>query len=54
MYIQFNPEVKWLLINKSTMRVELRYINCIWKVPVIGIRPPFYANPRYGLNYPVI
>ncbi len=54
MIYQFSPEVKLLLVNKSNEKVELRYQNCLWKVPLIGPRPPYYANPRYELNYPII
>ncbi len=43
-----------LLVNYSDETVSLKYLNYIWKMPQIGPRPPYYTNPRYILNYPII
>ncbi len=43
-----------LLVNHSDETVNLKYLNYIWKMPLIGPRPPYYTNPRYILNYPII
>ncbi len=52
----YNPEVRLLLIPQSREKKEMVYDHNVqtWKVPKIGPRPPYYANPRYGQFYPVI
>lgn len=52
----FNPTVQLLLLNHSNEKVQMRYDSNphTWSMPVIGPRPPYYANPRYELNYPLI
>ncbi len=52
----FNPQVHILLINQTNDRVQMRYDNnpFTWSMPLIGPRPPYYTNPRYVFNYPVI
>ncbi|MDK7665286.1 hypothetical protein [Cytobacillus oceanisediminis] len=54
MRFEFNPEVKLLLVNYSDEKVRMDYINHSWSMSEIGWRPPFYTNPRYGFNYPII
>ncbi|WP_124069322.1 hypothetical protein [Filibacter tadaridae] len=51
----YNPEVKYLLINNSTKKVEMEYANFIQiKAPEIGPRPPFYTNPVYQPYIPIL
>ncbi|SDE15145.1 hypothetical protein SAMN02799630_04826 [Paenibacillus sp. UNCCL117] len=54
--LAFYPQVHWLLLPYSKERVPLYYAfnNQPWSIPAIGPRPPYYANPRYVLNRPVI
>lgn len=54
MLYQFSVDVNLLLVNESDEKVELKYQNYIWEMPMIGPRPPYYTNPRYELNYPII
>lgn len=52
----YNPEVKLLLINHSNKKVQLLYDDNpqTFTMPLIGPRPPYYYNPRYEENYPII
>ncbi|MCH1624054.1 hypothetical protein [Fredinandcohnia quinoae] len=52
----YNPEVKLLLIPFSNEKVNIQYNEdpVKFQLPMIGPRPPFYANPRYEEYYPVI
>jgi len=50
----FDWEVKYLLINQSSEKEEMKYQTMTIKVPKIGPRPPFYIHPRYERYYPVI
>lgn len=52
----YNPEVKYLLINQSSEKVEVFYANNIepFILPLIGPRPPYYAYPVYQEYYPII
>lgn len=52
----FNQEVKFLLMNNSTNKVDLVYNdnNQAFEMPEIGPRPPYYYNPRYDFYYPII
>lgn len=54
MLYQINVDVELMLINESNETEELQYQNFLFRVPMIGPRPPYYANPRYDLNYPII
>ncbi|WP_203229650.1 hypothetical protein [Filibacter tadaridae] len=55
MHYYYNPEVKYLLINNSTKKVEMEYANFIQiKAPEIGPRPPFYTNPVYQPYIPIL
>lgn len=54
MYYEFNKEVKLLLQNESNQKVRMMYMSDSWPMPKIGPRPPYYTNPRYVRNYPVI
>ncbi|WP_409300697.1 hypothetical protein [Peribacillus sp. SCS-155] len=51
---EFNPEVRLLLVNHSDAKVRMIYDGHAWPMSEIGWRPPFYTNPRYGFNYPII
>ncbi|WP_106768743.1 hypothetical protein [Paenibacillus faecalis] len=52
----FNPKVQLLLLHHSNETVQMRYNSnpFTWSMPLIAPRPPYYANPRYELNYPRI
>ncbi|WP_162848406.1 hypothetical protein [Paenibacillus nanensis] len=54
--ILFSPVVQLLLQPQSEARLPLLYnANPYpYSMPVTSIRPPFYTNPRYGWNFPVI
>lgn len=54
MRYEFNPEVKLLLVNYSTEKVTMIYIEDVWLMPEIGRRPPYYCYPKYEINYPII
>lgn len=49
-----NLYVKLLLLNYSNETMPVKYLDFVWETPLIGPRPPYYNNPRYDLNYPVI
>lgn len=50
----FNLYADLLLRNYSDETIRGEYLNLVWEMPLIGPRPPYYTNPRYDLNYPVI
>ncbi|MEI3613988.1 hypothetical protein [Pseudogracilibacillus sp. SO30301A] len=52
----YNPEVRFLLINQSSERVEVLYNESAkaFELPLIGPRPPYYAYPIYQEYYPII
>lgn len=54
--LKYSPEVRLLLLNASEQKEELLYDSNPnpWSMPKIGPRPPFYVNPRYEQNYPII
>lgn len=54
MKILINEHAKLLLLNYSNETINTEYLNFIFKMPLIGFRPPYYINPRYDLNYPII
>ncbi len=54
MNVQINQLADLLLINHSDETVNIKYLYYIWKLPLIGPRPPYYTNPKYVLNYPII
>ncbi len=54
MDLLLNVNVKLLLLNYSDETVKVEYLDYVWKMPLIGSRPPYYMNPRYNLNYPII
>jgi len=54
MNLQISPFADLLLLNYSNKKVNVKYLNYVWKLPQIGPRPPYYTNPRYNLNYPII
>ncbi|MEK3993531.1 hypothetical protein [Psychrobacillus sp. FSL K6-2365] len=51
-----NREVEVLLINYSEDQVKVLYNSnsSPFLLPKIGIRPPFFYNPRYEQYYPII
>ncbi|MDQ0273555.1 hypothetical protein [Cytobacillus purgationiresistens] len=51
---EFNPEVTLLLVNHSGEKVRMEYTEQSWKMPKIGLRPPYYAHPEYEANYPIV
>lgn len=52
--IEFNPKVKWLLVDQSDEKVKMNYLQHSWLMPVIVKRPPYYTNPRYEPYYPLV
>ncbi|TCS73575.1 hypothetical protein [Muricomes intestini] len=56
MRYEFSPEIELLLLNYSTEEVQMQYDSdpCTWPMPKIGRRPPYYTDPEYVLNFPVI
>ncbi|MCK1996963.1 hypothetical protein MPH47_06930 [Psychrobacillus psychrodurans] len=51
-----NREAEVLLINYSEDQVKVLYNSnsSPFLLPKIGIRPPFFYNPRYEQYYPII
>ncbi len=54
MKILINKHVKLLLLNYSNETMNTKYLDFVFKMPLIGFRPPYYTDPRYDLNYPLI
>lgn len=54
MDLMINEDVRLLLLNYSNKTMNVYYLNYVWKMPLIGLRPPYYTNPSYDLNYPII
>ncbi|MBP1080245.1 MULTISPECIES: hypothetical protein [Bacillus] len=54
--LKYSPEVKLLLLRYSEEKEELLYNSnpFAWPMPKVGPRPPYYVNPRYVKNYPII
>jgi hypothetical protein len=50
------PGVELLLINYSTEKVDVQYATNPnpFKLPKIGIRPPYFYNARCEESYPII
>ena len=53
MEFQISVPVELLLVNQSDETVNVDYLNHTWELPMIGLRPPYYTNPSYVLNYPI-
>lgn len=51
---QFNPQVQLLLVNHSSEKVIMQYMNLALPAPLIKKRPPYYIHPQYGLDFPLI
>lgn len=53
---QYSREIKLLLINQSEEKVEVLYNSnpFSYKLPLIGLRSPYYINPRYEQYFPKI
>jgi hypothetical protein len=49
----YSEKIELLLIPYSKETVEMTYTPYKWTMPLISIRPPYYANPRYESYYPV-
>ncbi|MGP4040782.1 hypothetical protein ACTWP4_12935 [Gracilibacillus sp. D59] len=56
MQYYYHPEVKYLLMSESHKKKKLIYDDnsSSWNVPTIGLRPPYYTNPKYIPYYPTI
>ncbi|WP_413375260.1 hypothetical protein [Alkalihalobacillus sp. 1P02AB] len=54
MRFEFNPEMVLLLLNESDDLVTMHYIDHSWTMQKIGPRPPFYTNPVYKSDFPLI
>jgi len=51
-----NGQVELLLINHSEQQVKVLYNSNSkpFLLPQIGLRPPYFYNPRYEQYYPII
>ncbi|MCZ8538709.1 hypothetical protein [Psychrobacillus psychrodurans] len=51
-----NREAEVILINYSEDQVKVLYNSnsSPFLLPKIGVRPPFFYNPRYEQYYPII
>ncbi|SIQ52882.1 MULTISPECIES: hypothetical protein [unclassified Paenibacillus] len=49
----YDESIKLLLIPYSKETVEVAYAPYAFALPLIAIRPPFYANARLESEYPV-
>jgi len=51
-----NRQVEILLINHSEEKVKVLYNSNAnpFLLPKIGLRPPYFYNPRYEQYYPII
>lgn len=49
-------EIKYLLIRESNEKVQVLYDGNAtpFLLPKIGLRPPYYENPKFQPYYPVI
>ncbi|MEQ2525451.1 hypothetical protein WMO40_01955 [Bacillaceae bacterium CLA-AA-H227] len=50
---EYNPEVKYLLIEHSDERVSVLYNHNPrpFSLPLIATRPPYFIHPRYEPYY---
>lgn len=50
------PGVNLLLINRTNEKTEVLYNSNPYpfKMPLIGLRPPYFCNPRCEKYYPII
>lgn len=55
-YDYVNPEQQLLTLNFSDEKVDVYYANNAnpFPMPLIGPRPPFYANMRFEQYFPII
>lgn len=54
MWYEYNPEATVLLQDASNQKVKMQYINHAWLMPKSSKRPPYFTDPKYGWNYPII
>lgn len=56
MSFYYSPEIRFLLIDDSSEKVEVLYTadGKTFELPLIGERPPYYAYPDYQQFYPII
>lgn len=54
MIFTFYPTVTLLVVNETNEKEHMSYMHYSWPVSQIGLRPPFYAHPRYTPAYPVM
>lgn len=54
MQFEFNPQVTILLEGNSDEKVMMRYREHCWTMPKVAERPPYFTNPKYNWNYPLI
>ncbi|WP_018922730.1 hypothetical protein [Salsuginibacillus kocurii] len=52
----YDPQVRLLLVDESDETVQMLYDDnpYTWAMPKIGPRPPYYTNPRYEENWPLL
>lgn len=53
---KFCSGVNLLLINQSSRKVEVSYDSNPYpfRLPELGLRPPYYCNPKIEKFYPII
>lgn len=53
---KFCPKTELLLVDESNKKVKVSYASncCPFKLPLISPRPPYYCNPQYKKNCPLI
>jgi hypothetical protein len=56
MPLYFSPEIRYLLLNHFAEKDQVYYnLNSTpFQAPKIGPRPPYYTNPTYQQQYPLI
>lgn len=56
MLVYFNSNVHLLLLTESFGKVRVLYNDNprAFQLPTIGVRPPYYTNPRYEAYYPIL
>ena len=49
----YSEQVYWLLLDESDEKMEVTYDSnpYSYQLPAIGVRPPFFAHPRYTPEY---
>ncbi|MCZ0701655.1 hypothetical protein J2T56_000137 [Natronobacillus azotifigens] len=54
MTFEYNPTIKILLQGNTKKKVSMEYREHTWMMPKVAKRPPYFMNPQYGWDYPII